>query len=261
LELAHNNIFYSKVGHGPHLCFLHGFCENKTVWNEVISSLKEHYTCISIDLPGFGKSQHLEINSIKQLAVSVTDILVHEKVENSSFFGHSMGGYVALEILNSEPEIVHSIGLAHSTSMADTNLKKENRRKTIDFVSKNGSKEFLNLFAQGLVAESNYNNLKPQITALISATTSNAIVGGLEAMINRADHLETLQNTTKPVLFITGDQDQHIKEETVYHQAAKCKLAQVSVIPNCGHLSMLEDKKKCLIAIRHFLNFIEKSAV
>ncbi len=257
MNLVHHNIAYSKVGNGPHLCFLHGFCENKSVWEPVITDLQKDFTCISIDLPGFGDTQE-EIKSISQMAEAVMSVLSLEDVNQVVVFGHSMGGYVALELLSQSPSIFSGIGLVHSTAKADTDEKKSNRMKTIDFVSQHGTKEFFDLFAKNLVSPAHFSRLHDEIEVMIKGTSTNSIVAALLAMIDRKDHVETLANANIPALFTMGDKDQHLNLHDIFNQASQCRLSQVDVIENCGHLSMLEDKKNCLKSIRQFLKFISE---
>ncbi|HCD67812.1 MAG TPA: alpha/beta hydrolase, partial [Bacteroidetes bacterium] len=80
------------MGSGPHLCFLHGFCENSEIWEELIASLSSRFTCIAIDLPGFGKSSQMAFGSLTQVANQVHELLVAENATHTIMCGHSMGG-------------------------------------------------------------------------------------------------------------------------------------------------------------------------
>ena len=43
LNKKYKNISYTKVGNGPHLCFLHGFCEDSTIWENTIHYFSKKY--------------------------------------------------------------------------------------------------------------------------------------------------------------------------------------------------------------------------
>jgi pimeloyl-ACP methyl ester carboxylesterase len=49
-------LFYTKTGTGPPILFIHGFCLDHRMWAEQIPYFSQWYTCISVDLRGFGKS-------------------------------------------------------------------------------------------------------------------------------------------------------------------------------------------------------------
>lgn len=248
---------YSKVGRGPHLCFLHGFCENKGIWDEVIDHLQKNYTCTSIDLPGFGLSKNGSFDSLHQVAIQIEELLQEINVVQPILFGHSMGGYVVAEYMQQFGTKLRAAAFIHSTSRSDSDVKIETREKTIEFVQRNGREKFFPLFVDGLVAEKNRESLRPVLLNMVSETTEESIVAGLQSMKAREDRLETVANFNKPVMFLMGMEDHHYPSDEIYHQVAQCKLSQIEVLPDVGHLSMFEDKKKCLKSIKHFLQFVE----
>ena len=254
---THNNISYLKVGNGPHLCFLHGFCEDSTIWESTINHLSKTYTCVSIDLPGFGRSKFLEFQSIPELADTVFHILQHEKIESPIIFGHSLGGYIACEYASKYPQNISGIGLVHSTSMVDSESKKENRKKAINFIKKHGTSDFFQLFIKNLVAKNNQLLIDSKLIEVIQNTPKKSVINGMNAMMNRSDHSHLLSQVDYPVLFILGDKDEHYSKNEIFNQASKCKLAQLEVIKNSGHLSMVENEMAFRITIQKFLWFCD----
>jgi pimeloyl-ACP methyl ester carboxylesterase len=243
------------VGNGPHLCFLHGFCEDSTIWDNAINHFSQTHTCITIDLPGFGKSKNLKFQSIPEFADAVFQILRHEKIENPIIFGHSLGGYIACEYASKHPQSISGIGLIHSTSMKDSEKKKENRKKAITFIKKYGTSEFFQLFIKKLVAENNQLLLGNKLINVIKNTPTKSVINGMNAMMDRSDHSHLLSQVDYPVLFILGDKDEHYSKNEILNQASKCKNAQVEIIENSGHLSMVENEKAFQSAVQKFLIF------
>src|SRR5262245_11927445 len=50
------NLYYQKKGSGPFLVFLHGICLDHRMWEKQVNYFSSAFTCISVDLRGFGKS-------------------------------------------------------------------------------------------------------------------------------------------------------------------------------------------------------------
>jgi len=257
LSLTFKNISYSKVGSGPHLCFLHGFCENSEIWEELIASLSSRFTCIAIDLPGFGKSSQMAFGSLTQVANQVHELLVAENATHTIMCGHSMGGYILADYMEQYGTELRGAAFMHSSAMADSEDKKISREKTIRFIEKNGTEEFFRLFILGLVAPSHIDKCRDRMTPMVTSTPTSSIIAGLEEMKNREDKRAVLSQFKKPVLWLLGEKDTHYSKDDVYKMAALCKLSQVSVLEDVGHLSMLEDQKKCLHEVQAFLNFVE----
>lgn len=250
-------IYYSKVGHGPHLCFLHGFCESSELWAEQITHLKDSYCCISIDLPGFGKSENVSYKSIEDLAQVVVELLDHLEVGKTHLLGHSMGGYIAAAIAATNANRLLSLSFIHSTSKADKPEKLDSRNKVIEFVAENGALPFLKQFYPKLVAESKLENLKEKLWDLVASTPKDAIINATKAMRDRKDRSELLATLDIPVFFLCGDKDEFFPLTDIYLQASTAKLAQVSVLKEIGHLSMFESPEQASLRIQEFLEFVE----
>lgn len=249
-------IYYEKVGHGPHLSFLHGFCEDHRVWKSIYPGLSKNYSCLLVDLPGFGLSA-LDIDrpSIKDYAYALHSLYEFLEIKSAILIGHSMGGYIAAEFLHQFPEQSEAIAFIHSTSTADSKEKKESRKKVIEFVKQNGAQAFLKQFYPALVAGKNLATLKSALEDCVKLTSEKGIIAATYAMMNRNDHQSTLQHCSAPVLFLTGTEDNHFSQEQIYQQAAACTLAQIEVLEGVGHLSMLEAADTCYEKINSFLSF------
>lgn len=256
MEQSLNNIYYTKVGQGPHLCFLHGFCEDQRIWKLLIDELSKNYTCIAIDLPGFGKSNALRFKSLPEVAQAVSEIIRQENALNCVLFGHSMGGYLVAEYIHQFGSELRAAAFVHSTALADSELKKEKRAKTIDFISKNGSKAFFPIFITELVAARHLARLESDLAAMVTNTPNQSIIDGHTAMMSREDRMETVSTWEQPVLYLKGEKDNHYGIFDTAYEAASCNLAQISEIKEVAHLSMLEDSSACLKVIQEFLNFV-----
>jgi|TARA_B110000902_G_scaffold6251_1_gene7497 pimeloyl-ACP methyl ester carboxylesterase len=244
------------VGTGPHLCFLHGFCEDSRIWEPLVTEFAKTYTCITIDLPGFGASTNIPFTTIPAVAKQVKDLLDHENVMQPILLGHSLGGYIVAEYMHQCPDSLAAAAFIHSTTYADSSLKKENRLKSIDFINTHGTAEFFRIFIPGLVAPPYRARLRDDLTAMVRSTPISSVIAGLHAMRDREDHRSLLDTFDNPILLLRGEEDNHYQAHDIYEQAARCQAAQVSSLDNVGHLSMLEDQKKCLTEVKHFLDFV-----
>ncbi len=93
-------LYSTGFGSGPVLVFIHGFLESSTMWDVLPLKLINH-RCVFIDLPGHGKSaleNTPEDPSICWMADQVISTLEELGINSFSIVGHSMGGYVALEV-------------------------------------------------------------------------------------------------------------------------------------------------------------------
>lgn len=247
------------MGSGPHLYFLHGFCEDSRIWNPIISELSLEYTCITIDLPGFGASSHLPFTSIPEVADAIYTVIGQESEgdELPVLFGHSLGGYVVAEYMSRYGATLSAAGLIHSSTAADTDIKRANRTKSIEFIEKHGTAEFFRIFVSGLVALEHRGRLRDSLTDMVLRTKVSSVVDGLKAIAVRGNRYSALASFDKPLLLLHGEQDTHYEKSELYHQSSLASITQLSVLQGVGHLSMLEDTEKCLAEMKHFLNLID----
>ncbi|MFM8488607.1 MAG: alpha/beta fold hydrolase, partial [Bacteroidota bacterium] len=80
------------------LVLIHGFCEDSSVWKGILPGLND-LPVIAADLPGFGESDLPSAATVAYYAEAVIQALDTIGITRFYLLGHSLGGYVALEIL------------------------------------------------------------------------------------------------------------------------------------------------------------------
>lgn len=253
---------YYKTGEGLPIILLHGFPANADLWREITPVLSKYYTVIAPDLPGSGQSTFSGPDlSMELIAQSVSDILEHEGIDSALIAGHSMGGYVAFAFASLFPQKVKGISLVHSTAIADTEEKKENRRKSIEIIRKGGKETFIkqmvpNLFAPGF-KDANPDMIAVQVKAGMETDADN-IIAMQNAMINRPDRRKMLENAAMPVQWIIGKKDNLLPFDKALQQSYLANVNFVSVYNDTGHMSMLENPDVLCDDIINFATFCYK---
>jgi len=248
-------VYYRYQGRGQAIVLLHGFLENMHMWDYFSKKLSDNYRVISIDLPGFGKSECLgRVHLMEQMASSVNKVLKELEVKKCLMVGHSMGGYVTLAFAAKFPGKLKGFGLMHSHAMADTAEAKVNRNRAIEVVNSDRGIFIINFFPE-LFAPENVPLYKSEIEKLHSdamKTSPKAIIAALEGMKYRTDKLSVLVNSKVPVLFILGKKDSRIPFENTMNQATLPSTCEILVLDNVGHMGHIEARKKTLKAIEGF---------
>lgn len=251
---------YLEKGKGNPVVFIHGFCEDKSLWEKFTAPLSASYKVICVDLPNFGESLSMQEVSIEQMADSVIDTIKHLKVGQCVVIGHSLGGYVALAMADLYPEKLAGLGLFHSTAFADTPERKENRNKAIANIKENGSEPLVRTLIPSLFspAQKQEENIKKSIDILINKAKqipSANLIATLQAMRDRKERINILQNTNLPVLFIVGKDDVPVPLEASMAQCHLPKNSLVSIMAGVGHMGMIEAEKNCQIVVKNFLEY------
>ncbi len=252
-------IHYQIKGEGLPLVFLHGFNENITIWNEVISTLSNAFKCIVIDLPGFGKSPLPSNLTIGYLSDAVMRVIREEKLSKPIVIGHSMGGYVVAQMVLDYENEMAAAALFHSSARKDSAEKLENRTKTLEFLKNNPVEAFFKVFVEGLFAAPNRRSqFLNRANSIIGNTGVASVEAGLTAMMNRPDRLEVLKNSNLPWLFICGKHDAHLPLSDLAYQASLTKKSMFEILENSGHLGMIEEPEKSTEIMINFAKWVNQ---
>lgn len=263
ITYKNKKVAYQVEGKGAPVVLLHGFCEDSTVWEEFRSDLlEENYSVIRIDLPGFGRSEALPAVTIEQMAEAVHAALVKLKIGEVVFIGHSMGGYVGLAFARLYPKMLRGLGLFHSHPYEDSEGKKENRRKSVAFIKRQGHALFVKQLIPTLFNRKFANSnafLVEKLTYRAARGKSAGIIAAQEAMIGRKDESGALSSLEAPVLFIIGEEDQAVPPESI-EQIHLPQTASIHILEKVGHMGLFEARKETQRIVRQFVAFCEENA-
>ena len=243
-----SNLFHKKSGSGPPIILLHGFCETHDIWDGFSESLATDFSVFSFDLPGFGQSNLITPLSIDTVAQRLIEELESLKVKHSIIIGHSLGGYVALAMQQAAPELFAGLVLFQSTVFADTEEKKANRNKTIEFVHQYGVAPFVDTFVPNLFHQKEHVAV-PVVRDMALETSLETLVHYSVAMRDRParDQINAFD-----MLILAGRFDAIIPISVSEQIAALSGRATLKVLEFSGHMGMLEDREECLKSIRDF---------
>lgn len=250
------NISYEIFGLGKTIVLLHGFLENKEMWQPILPYLKD-YQVITIDLLGHGTSGILSYcHTMENQADMVAFVLEKLNIYQAIFVGHSMGGYVALALLEKKPELFKALVLQNSTTKADSEDRKTIRNRFNQLLDKNFetsvSMSISNLFANDYRETHEDVIRKTQKEAL--KTPIDGVKAAQEGMKLRKDTTEIWKNTNIQKLLILGKKDEILDYKITQEIALENELF---LLPN-GHMSHLEDKDEL---IKIYQDFFEKCLV
>jgi pimeloyl-ACP methyl ester carboxylesterase len=93
VELAYNETGTS----GEYVIFIHGLASYLPAWKKNVAILSKNNRCISIDLPGYGRSSKGNYNVTMDFFADLINEFCSEKgIQSVTLVGHSMGGQIAI---------------------------------------------------------------------------------------------------------------------------------------------------------------------
>ncbi|MEI6446018.1 MAG: 2-succinyl-6-hydroxy-2,4-cyclohexadiene-1-carboxylate synthase [Nostocales cyanobacterium ELA583] len=246
------------------ILFLHGFMGNIHEFDETIKLLVDDFSCLTIDLPGHGKTQVLddECYIMASTAAAIVQLLNKLNINQCYLIGYSMGGRLALYLTLHFPHrfikvILESAspGLATETARL-TRIKSDTQiaRKLARMMDKDDFYDFLNHWYQQPI----FGNIKnhPQYQSMIESRLANHplnLVKSLQFMGTGFQPClwELLTENTIPLLLLVGEKDKKFIDINITI-TEKCNFAKLQIIHQVGHNIHLENTLAFVQNIRDF---------
>ncbi len=156
--------------------------------------------------------------------------------------GHSMGGYVALEIVRRALDRVDRIALLDTSARADVPEQSERRRTLIKLATGGHFEEIADLQFQVMVHPARVvdDALRRRMRQMADDTGSEAFVRQQTAIMGRSDLRPSLAAIRCPALVLVGDRDEVTPLDRSVEMAEGIAAARLVVVPQCGHMSAME---------------------
>lgn len=249
------NIYYSDQGKGQTVVFLHGFLCSSKIWKDYAQELKKRYRVIIPDLPGHGKSDSIGyLHSMELMADCIFELLRNLKIRKAQYIGHSMGGYIALAILEKYPDNCKSVTLFNSTASDDPEEKKTDRSRAIEVIKKN-----YKLYISQVVPNLFYTEKKPlkrQISNLMQIAkeaSKKGVIACQEGMKLRSNREIVVRFSACPIHYIIGKKDTILKYQDIINQTEGQEQVSYYLSEDGGHMCMYEDKEAVFQSLSSFL--------
>jgi pimeloyl-ACP methyl ester carboxylesterase len=153
-----------------------------------------------------------------------------------------MGGYLAFEIMRQAGDRVSRLALLNTSARPDTAEQAQRRRDHIAMAREGRFAEVADALYERWVRVARRHDLalRQVIRQMADETGSEAFVREQIAIMNRPDSRTGLAAISCPVLVVAGADDEVTTPDLATEIAGHIPQARLAVIPDCGHLSALE---------------------
>jgi pimeloyl-ACP methyl ester carboxylesterase len=169
--------------------------------------------------------------------------------------GHSMGGYIAFEIVRQAPDRVAKLALINTQARPDTSEARDRRRVLMARVQAGQYHDVLEELFPGFVHPSRQGDadLRKLVHDMGDDVGAEAFVRQQTAIMARTDSRPTLAMIACPTLVLTGDQDNTIPNAMSVEMAEGIRGARLVIVPECGHLPQPEQPRAVAAALESWL--------
>jgi pimeloyl-ACP methyl ester carboxylesterase len=173
---------------------------------------------------------------------ALADAVLADAPPRFALAGHSMGGYLAFEILRRAPSRVTRLALLDTSARPDTPEQTSNRRRVMALAAAGRFAEVNEELMPNYVHDDRRGDaaLRTIITAMADDTGAEVFIRQENAIIGRADSRPTLATIDCPTLVLVGDADRATPPDRSQEIAAGIRGATLVVVPGSGHMTTIE---------------------
>jgi pimeloyl-ACP methyl ester carboxylesterase len=240
---------------------LHGIGTSLDFWGTIVPVLSADHRTIAVDIPGFGRSSSPEEGFTVHIAaaqiVTATNAL---DVQNGILVGHSLGAFIALRVAALEPTRFQRVVLVSGTLKRALEII---QRPVMTLRHPSFSLKVLMYFAVGTLPSKKRlasmmrhspilriialqpwvgHSSKVDFDVLIAALSNDRGLSFARSLAAayKVNYEELLQGVKQPVDLVWGASDGLISETDVEYVSNLLRVERKLVIPDCGHLPMIE---------------------
>lgn len=221
------------------LVLLSGLLSNETLWQHQTQHLSD---IASIQV----------ITSSQNTREKMVQAILEEAPPTFALAGHSMGGWLCLEVMRTAPTRVSKLCLLNTTFHDDSEEKKLRRQNMISRAKKGQFQEIVEEIVEHFVFNP---QVKNGVRKMFLAVGQEAFIRQEEAMIARSECRSILASITCPTLVIHAAQDRIFSLEEHTGMANSIRNAKLAVVEDCGHMSPLEMPQAITTLLRFWLTY------
>lgn len=248
MAATNNTIYYKRVGKtGPVWVLVHGFLETHSMWANLTEACQTTHQFIVIDLPGHGRSNPRGSTChMLEMAQAIKEILDIEQIERAHFMGHSMGGYVLLELLDAYGHLFQSIVLLNSTTQADSNKRLIGREQALRLLELDRDR-YIQFAIRNLFPPHDLGRFEDPIKQLIFAARkfpAEGIRAAIRGMAARKDRTDLLKSFTGNKWALYGTRDPLITAQASLEWTSQALTPTLTF--ETGHMIWLEKPEELI---------------
>jgi len=159
-----------------------------------------------------------------------------------ALIGHSLGGYIVLEMMRQAPQRVSKLLLMNTQARTDPPEVTQRRLATIELIRQGQFEEAMEANFPMLVHPSRIEDetLRERMRLTRQDTGPEVYLRHQAAIMSRIDSRPFLKDIRVPTLVVSGDADRLISNEYSREMVDLIPRAKLEIVAQCGHLTPME---------------------
>jgi len=226
--------------------FIHGAGGGQYTWSYQKGFLEKQFNPIIIELPGHGESEGEGEEEIGRYAEHVLAFLKAMDLQKVFLVGHSMGGVIVQTLALTQAEVIKGIVLVGTGA----------RLKVLPVILngiKNNFEETVRMINQFAYSRKAPSDLIEKGISIMMQCRPEVLYGDFMAC-DRFDLINEVEKIILPTLILCGDDDQLTPVKYSQFLHSRIKGSKLEILPNAGHMVMMEAPQAFNEKIREFIS-------
>ena len=248
---------HSIEGQGPVLFLVHGIGSRRQAWNEVVSCLKDDFTCISYDLRGHGDSALPDgAFGLDDLVDDLEALRAKLGIDQAHVAGHSLGGMIGPAYAYAHPDRVLTVGIL-STAAFRTEDDAAKLQAVIRAMEENGIGNTLDTLVNRWFTDefirANPDKIEARLKQVID--TDPDVFMNVFHIYAETEMAPWLHKVAAPSLVLTGENDGGCNPRLNRLIAKALPNSELVILDHLKHSLMIEDSP---LLAAHLGTFLRK---
>lgn len=230
---------------------IHGAGANHQIWPADLRRLPGR-TVLALDLPGHGRSAGIGLQSVEAYSAAVVSFLAELGLYQAVFVGHALGGAIALQLAVDFPQHVAALGLI--SSAAYFNVPGELLDHLSSAYTYPSGLQILRKLSFSAAAGA---ELVERSAAALNAARASVVCGDWKACA-QFDLRERIGQIRAPAYIACGEEDRLTLSAYSRFLAGQIPSAALEIIPETGHMLILEQPKRLASGLGKFLEQVNQ---
>lgn len=203
------------------LVLISGLLSNSTLWQHQ----RDHLSHVTI------------ISPTQDTPQKMVQAILEQAPPEFALAGHSMGGWLCLEIMRAAPSRVKKLCLLNTTARSDSEEKRARRQMMIERAEKGQFRDVVKELVKNFVFQT---QAMSAVEKMFLEVGPDAFIHQEKAMLERKETRSILPRIACPTLIIHAAQDRVFSLEEQQEMADDIPHARLAVVEDSGHMSPME---------------------
>ncbi len=233
-----------RYGGGEKIVFIHGAGGSTAGWYFQREYLKRSFEVVLLDLPGHGQSGERGCGSVEDYTASVKAAIEENDFQGCYLAGHSMGGMIAMHCAVTSPQLLKGLILI------GTGARLRVFPQILEGILKDKEKTVESIIRFAFSKKAPEAMVRSGLTEMMKSSAE--VIYGDFSSCDKSDMLTKVKEIAMPTLVICGLDDALTPPKYSEFLAKDIPGSRLVLIPDAGHMVMIEKPDETNRAIETF---------